>query len=56
MASADWLGTDGNPGKLLSYVTGTGRFLAGRQQIDAAPSEDAVRKAFSLKGLPDVLK
>ncbi|MBQ0851182.1 ABC transporter substrate-binding protein [Streptomyces sp. BH-SS-21] len=56
VASADWLGTDGSPGKLLGYVTDTAEFLADQKQIDAAPSEDAVRKAFYLKGLPDVLK
>ncbi|MFE0470296.1 ABC transporter substrate-binding protein [Streptomyces sp. NPDC058947] len=56
VVSADWLGTDGSPGKLLGYVTDTGAFLADQQQIPAAPSEDVVRKAFYLKGLPDVLK
>ncbi|MEU7472969.1 ABC transporter substrate-binding protein [Streptomyces sp. NPDC044984] len=56
VASADWLGTEGSPGKLLTYVTDTGRFLADQKQIDAAPSEDVVRKAFYLKGLSDVLK
>ncbi|MEV5434080.1 ABC transporter substrate-binding protein [Streptomyces sp. NPDC052701] len=56
VVSADWLGTDGNPGRLLAYVTDTGRFLAGQKQIGAAPSREAVRKAFYLKGLPDVLK
>lgn len=56
VVSADWLGTEGDPGKLLAYVTDTGRFLADQKQIDAAPSADVVRKAFYLKGLPDVLK
>ncbi|WP_327718296.1 ABC transporter substrate-binding protein [Streptomyces sp. NBC_00490] len=56
VASPDWLGTDGSPGKLLTYVTDTATFLAGQKQIDAAPDEAAVRKAFYLKGLPDVLK
>lgn len=56
VVSADWLGTDGSPGKLLTYVTDTGRFLADQKQIAAAPSEDVVRKAFYLKGLTDVLK
>ncbi|MEU6243414.1 ABC transporter substrate-binding protein [Streptomyces sp. NPDC047024] len=56
VASADWLGTDGHPGKLLDYVVDTGRFLAGQKQIDAAPTERAVRSAFYLKGLPDGLK
>ncbi|MEU3792391.1 ABC transporter substrate-binding protein [Streptomyces fructofermentans] len=56
VTSADWLGTDGSPGKLLTYVTDTARFLADQKQIDAAPAESAVRKAFYLKGLPDVLK
>ncbi|MFF7770430.1 ABC transporter substrate-binding protein [Streptomyces massasporeus] len=56
VVSADWLGTDGNPGKLLTYVTDTGRFLADQKQIGAAPAEDIVREAFYLKGLPDVLK
>ncbi|GGQ57739.1 taurine ABC transporter substrate-binding protein [Streptomyces flaveolus] len=56
VTSADWLGTDGSPGKLLSYVTDTAAFLAGQKQIDATPSAEAVRKAFYLEGLPDVLK
>lgn len=56
VASADWLGTEGSPGELLTYVTDTAQFLADQKQIDAAPSADAVRKAFYLKGLPDVLK
>ncbi|MFE7273445.1 ABC transporter substrate-binding protein [Streptomyces sp. NPDC057623] len=56
VVSADWLGTDDSPGKLLAYVTDTGRFLAGQKQIDAAPSADVVREAFYLKGLSDVLK
>ncbi|QIJ65923.1 ABC transporter substrate-binding protein [Streptomyces sp. JB150] len=56
VVSADWLGTEGRPGKLLGYVTDTGRFLAGQRQIAAAPSEDVVRKAFYLKGLPDVVE
>ncbi|MFD5840832.1 taurine ABC transporter substrate-binding protein [Streptomyces chartreusis] len=56
VVSADWLGTDDKPGMLLTYVTDTGRFLAEQKQIDAAPSEDVVRKAFYLEGLADVLK
>ncbi|WP_225630903.1 taurine ABC transporter substrate-binding protein [Streptomyces solaniscabiei] len=56
VTSADWLGTDGSPGKLLSYVTDTAAFLAGQKQIDATPSAEAVRRAFYLEGLPDVLK
>ncbi|MEV5319372.1 ABC transporter substrate-binding protein [Streptomyces sp. NPDC052687] len=56
VVSADWLGSEGRPGKLLGYVTDTGRFLAGQRQIAAAPSEDVVRKAFYLKGLPDVVQ
>ncbi|CAL9334487.1 hypothetical protein SUDANB105_00142 [Streptomyces sp. enrichment culture] len=56
VVSADWLGTGDSPGKLLTHVTDTGRFLADQKQIDAVPSEDAVRKAFYLEGLSDVLK
>ncbi|CAM5691387.1 hypothetical protein SGLAM104S_05539 [Streptomyces glaucescens] len=56
VVSADWLGTDGSPGELLTYVGDTGRFLADQEQIAAAPSEADVRKAFYLKGLPDVLR
>lgn len=56
VTSADWLGADGDPGKLRTYVADTAEFLARQKQIDAAPSADAVRKAFYLKGLPDVLK
>jgi taurine transport system substrate-binding protein len=54
VASADWLGGEDGPGKLLGYITDTGRFLADQKQIDAAPSEDVVREAFYLKGLADV--
>ncbi|MFI9169646.1 taurine ABC transporter substrate-binding protein [Streptomyces lincolnensis] len=56
VVSADWLGAGSSPGKLLTYVTDTARFLADQKQIDAAPSEDVVREAFYLKGLSDVLK
>lgn len=56
VASAEWLGTEGHPGKLASYLTDTGRFLAEQKQIEAAPSEDVVREALYLKGLPDVLR
>ncbi|MFJ3670500.1 ABC transporter substrate-binding protein [Streptomyces sp. NPDC090106] len=56
VVSADWLGTDSGPGKLLGYVTDTATFLADQKQIDAAPTEDTVRKAFYLEGLSDVLK
>ncbi|MEW2495226.1 ABC transporter substrate-binding protein [Streptomyces nodosus] len=57
VASADWLGTgsDSGPGRLLTYVTDTARFLAGQSQIDSAPSAAVVRKAFYLEGLSDVL-
>ncbi|MFJ3899873.1 ABC transporter substrate-binding protein [Streptomyces sp. NPDC090083] len=56
VASADWLGTEGSPGKLASYLTDTGAFLADQKQIDAAPSQDTVSKALYLKGLPDGIK
>ncbi len=56
VASAEWLGSAGKPGELASYLTDTGRFLAGQKQIGAAPSDARVRKALYLKGLPDVLK
>ncbi|GAA2287791.1 glycine/betaine ABC transporter substrate-binding protein [Streptomyces ruber] len=56
VASAEWLGTEGAPGELAAYVTDTGRFLADQKQIDAAPSQQAVRDAFYLKGLPDGIK
>ncbi|MFG2241250.1 hypothetical protein [Streptomyces sp. NPDC048734] len=56
VASAGRLGTDGSPGRLLTYVTGTGRFPAGQKQTDAAPCEDDGRKAFCLKGLSDAVQ
>jgi taurine transport system substrate-binding protein len=56
VASADWLGTEGSPGKLASYLTDTGAFLADQKQIDAAPSQETVREALYLKGLPDGIK
>ncbi|NKQ25728.1 taurine ABC transporter substrate-binding protein [Streptomyces galbus] len=56
VVSADWLGTEGSPGKLLTYVSDTAAFLAEQKQIDAAPAQDAVRRAFYSKGLSDVLQ
>ncbi|WP_053846334.1 ABC transporter substrate-binding protein [Streptomyces sp. NRRL B-24085] len=56
VVSADWLGTDSGPGKLLTYVTDTAAFLADQKQIEAAPSKDTVRKAFYLEGLSDAVK
>ncbi|MFJ2813315.1 MULTISPECIES: ABC transporter substrate-binding protein [unclassified Streptomyces] len=53
IASADWLGTEGKPGKLATYLTDTGAFLAGQHQIETAPAEDTLRTALYLKGLPD---
>lgn len=55
VASPEWLGTDGAPGKLADYIVSTGQFLAGQQQIDAAPTRAAVSGALYLKGLPGVL-
>ncbi|BBA99494.1 putative ABC transporter substrate-binding protein [Actinacidiphila reveromycinica] len=54
-SSAQWLGTDGSPGKLVDYVTSTAGFLAAQKQIPAAPSRATVGKALYLKGLPGVL-
>ncbi|MER6013888.1 taurine ABC transporter substrate-binding protein [Streptomyces bluensis] len=56
VASGEWLGTDGKPGGLASYVTDTADFLAQQKQIDAAPSREAVSKALYVKGLPDVFQ
>ncbi len=53
IASADWLGTEGSPGRLADYLADTGAFLADQKQIPAAPSRETVRKALYLKGLPD---
>ncbi|GIF14703.1 ABC transporter substrate-binding protein [Actinoplanes teichomyceticus] len=55
IASPEWLGTEGNVGKLADNLVSAAEFLKSQQKIDAVPTLDAVKKAVYVKGLPSVL-
>lgn len=55
IASAEWLGTDGKPGRLAFNLFSAAQFLVDQKQIPTAPSEQEFGYALYTKGLPDVL-
>ncbi|QRY63128.1 ABC transporter substrate-binding protein [Gordonia sp. PDNC005] len=55
IASPEWLGTDGKPGRLAFNLFSAAQFLAEQKQIPTAPSEQEFGNALYTKGLPDVL-
>jgi taurine transport system substrate-binding protein len=55
LSSPEWLGTEGNVGKLADNLVSAAEFLKGQQKIDAVPALADVQKAIYVKGLPDVL-
>ena len=55
LASPEWLGTDGAPGRLAHVLQSAAQFLADQKQIPAAPAEADFAAAVYTKGLPDVL-
>ncbi|MEV6347367.1 ABC transporter substrate-binding protein [Actinoplanes sp. NPDC051851] len=55
ISSAEWLGTEGNVGKLADNLVDAATFLKAQQKIDAVPSAEDVKKAIYVKGLPGVL-
>lgn len=55
LTSAEWLGSEGKPGRLADYLTAAGDFLAEQKQIDSAPTKQFVTDSLYLKGLPNVL-
>ncbi len=55
LASPEWLGTEGNVGKLADNLVSAAEFLKAQQKIDAVPSLADVQKSIYVKGLPSVL-
>ncbi|MBG0561115.1 taurine ABC transporter substrate-binding protein [Actinoplanes aureus] len=55
VASPQWLGTEGNVGKIADNLVSAAEFLKSQQKIDAVPTLDQVRKSVYVKGLPSVL-
>jgi taurine transport system substrate-binding protein len=55
LASPEWLGTEGNVGKLADNLVSAAEFLKSQQKIDAVPALADVQKSIYVKGLPDVL-
>ncbi|WP_083449689.1 ABC transporter substrate-binding protein [Actinoplanes rectilineatus] len=55
ISSPEWLGTEGDVGKLADNLVSAAEFLKSQQKIDAVPALADVQKAVYVKGLPDVL-
>ncbi|MEV6491332.1 ABC transporter substrate-binding protein [Actinoplanes sp. NPDC051633] len=55
LASPEWLGTEGQVGKLADNLVSAAQFLKDQQKIDAVPDLATVQKSVYVKGLPDVL-
>ncbi|WP_232323861.1 taurine ABC transporter substrate-binding protein [Catenuloplanes japonicus] len=55
LATDEWLGTEGKPGKLADNLVAAAQFLADQKKIDAVPDLATVQKAVYVKGLPGVL-
>jgi taurine transport system substrate-binding protein len=55
VASPQWLGTEGNVGKIADNLVSAAEFLKSQQKIDAVPTLDQVKKSVYVKGLPSVL-
>jgi len=55
LSTPQWLGTDGNVGKIADSLVDAAEFLKDQQKIDAVPTLADVQKAIYVKGLPNVL-
>lgn len=55
VASAEWLGSEGNPGNIAANLQSASEFLAEQKQIPAAAPLKTFQDAVYTKGLPDVL-
>ncbi|MFD6098966.1 ABC transporter substrate-binding protein [Nocardiopsis flavescens] len=54
-ASAEYLGTAGEPGRLAEYLNLTAEFLAAQGEIDAAPGPAAFEEALAAEGVAGAL-
>lgn len=55
LTSAEWLGSEGNPGNIAANLESASEFLAEQKQIPAAAPLKTFQDAIYTKGLPDVL-
>ncbi|MBB2988905.1 taurine transport system substrate-binding protein [Mycolicibacterium iranicum] len=55
VASAEWLGSQGNPGNIAVNLESASQFLAEQKQIPAAAPLKTFQDAVYTQGLPDVL-
>ncbi|MEU4428940.1 ABC transporter substrate-binding protein [Actinoplanes sp. NPDC024001] len=55
ISSPQWLGTEGNVGKIADNLLSAAEFLKSQQKIDAVPTADQVKKSIYVKGLPGAL-
>lgn len=55
VASAEWLGSEGNPGNIAVNLQSASQFLADQKQIPAAAPLTTFQEAIYTKGLPGVL-
>ena len=55
LSTPEWLGTEGQVGKLADNLVSAAQFLKDQQKIDAVPDLATVQKSIYVKGLPGVL-
>jgi taurine transport system substrate-binding protein len=55
VASAEWLGSDGEPGNIAVNLQSASQFLADQKQIPTASSLQIFQDAIYTKGLPSVI-
>jgi taurine transport system substrate-binding protein len=55
VASAEWLGADGNPGNIAVNLQNASQFLAAQLQIPSASSLQTFQDAIYTKGLPGAI-
>ena len=56
LTSAEWLGSDGEPGNIAANLESASQFLAEQKQIPSAAPLKSFQDAVYTKGLPDALK
>ncbi|GAB7036406.1 MULTISPECIES: taurine ABC transporter substrate-binding protein [Catenuloplanes] len=55
LATPEWLGTEGAPGRLADNLVEAARFLHDQKKIDSVPDLATVQRAIYVKGLPGAL-
>lgn len=55
LSTEEWLGTEGDVGKIAENLLSAAQFLKDQQKIDAVPDRSTVERAVYVRGLPGVL-